>query len=282
MPRVRRAWTLLAVLAASLAGNACAGVKFYSDGTLSTETGVRFHEPKPHLLVQRTGNKDKPVEMSIVYLPDPAQVTYAVAKRGMGSSKLTLKLQNGMLTDVGAESDAKVPETISALAGVLTSAATAYKTVQEGRALREEAIDSQTIDKAVASIEAIAAGIESGLTRFSAAIVGDTALRARTVVTELRAQSALLDADGGDVLAEAVAAALKTLATRIEKLAQAAPADPQSAVHTWNSQISTLALQAVATANTLSAPPGKAEEFELYEIRTANGQTVLTKVKIGA
>jgi hypothetical protein len=282
MQRHRRAWTLLIALVSSGAGSACAGVKFYSDGTLKTETGVRFHEPKPHLLVQRTGAKDKPVEMSIVYLPDPSQATYAVAKRGMGSSKLTLKMQNGMLTDVGAESDAKVPETIAAMAGMLTSAATAYKTVQEGKGLREEALDTQAREAAVASIRAIAASIEAGLKRFGAAIVGDTTLRAQAVAADLKAQADLLDSDEGEVLAGAVAAALKGIATRIEKLAQAAPADPQSAVHTWNSQIGTLALQAVATASTLAAPAAKAEEFELYEIRTVNGQTVLSKVKLGA
>lgn len=280
--RVRRAWLLLCVLASGLASGACAGVKFYSDGTLSTETGVRFHEPKPHLLVQRTGSKDKPVEMSIVYLPDPGQVTYAVAKRGMGSSKLTLKLQNGMLTDVGAESDAKVPETIAAMAGMLTSAATAYKTVQEGKGLREEALDSQTIDTAVAAIQEIAGWIDRKLKEFSTAIVGDTKLRADAIVIELRAQALLLDADGGELLAEAVATVLKTLATRIEKLTQTPPLDQQSAIQTWNSQITTLALQTVGVANTLSAPQAKSNEFELYEIRTVGGQTVLTKVKIGA
>lgn len=58
----------------------------------------------------------------ILTLPDLTEARYAVLHPGYGSSNLSLKLNNGVLTDVGQLVDTKIPEIITAL-GSLTTAA---------------------------------------------------------------------------------------------------------------------------------------------------------------
>lgn len=114
-----------------LALGGCAGVTFYSDPSLSTKTGIPIYAPKPYLLVARTGAKDKPVEISIVYLSDPKNVIYARPSSGFGSANLTLALANGQMTSFGQQTDTKIPEMVTALGGLITSRATASKTEAE-------------------------------------------------------------------------------------------------------------------------------------------------------
>jgi hypothetical protein len=116
--------TLLAVLF-----TACARVAFYSDAKLKHgETGVKFYTPKPYLLVARTGAKDKPVEISIIYLPDLSHPIYAKSKTGLGTTDLSLTIANGVLSTVGVKTDSKVPELLTAIGSLTTSVATAAKT----------------------------------------------------------------------------------------------------------------------------------------------------------
>jgi hypothetical protein len=105
---------------------ACAGVRVYSDPALTHETGVKVFAPKPYLLVGRTGAKNNPVQLSIVYLPDMGNVSYIRQKRGWGSSDLGLGIQNGMLVQLGSKGDARMAEGTAAIAELLTAAAAAY------------------------------------------------------------------------------------------------------------------------------------------------------------
>ena len=78
-----------AALAMLLSG--CAGFVFYTDSKLSAgnEIGIPLYPPKPYLLVANTGAKDKPTEISVIYIPDLARPIYAVPKGGFGSANLT-------------------------------------------------------------------------------------------------------------------------------------------------------------------------------------------------
>ncbi len=121
--RIRRLAGLLAVVCA-VALSGCARLAFYSDSKLEgPETGVKFYYAKPYLLVSPTGNKDNPIQASIVYLPDQSKPVYAKLKSGYGSANLSLVFQNGVLTTVGQTTDTKIPETITALTGMTTAAA---------------------------------------------------------------------------------------------------------------------------------------------------------------
>ena len=124
--RLLRLGAAPAVLAVCAAAAACAGVRVYSDPALTHETGVKVFAPKPYLLVARTGAKNNPVQLSIVYLPDTADVSYIRQKRGWGSNDLGIGIQNGMLVQLGSKSDARVAESTEALAGLLTAAAKVY------------------------------------------------------------------------------------------------------------------------------------------------------------
>ena len=117
--RIGTLTTMVLVAGATLSG--CAGVTFYSESTLEKKTGIPIYAPKPYLLVSRTGAKDKPVEVTIVYLNDPSKVVYAKPHSGFGSSNLTLALANGQLTSFGQQTDTKVPELITAIGGLITS-----------------------------------------------------------------------------------------------------------------------------------------------------------------
>jgi hypothetical protein len=125
------------IVLAGLTG--CAGVDFYSDPSLNEKTGIPvFYAPKPYLLVARTGKPDKPVEVTVIYLSDDKKVIWAKPRSGWGSSNLTMALANGQLTNFGQVVDAKIPETITALAGLLTARAGADKTAAEADKIRAE------------------------------------------------------------------------------------------------------------------------------------------------
>lgn len=116
---------------ACVALSGCAGVNFYADAGLTTKTGIPIYGSKPYLMVVRTEAEDKPVEVSIQYLPDPSKVIYAQPTSGFGSANLTLSLTQGQMTAFGQQTDTKVPELLGAVTGLITGRATAAKTLAE-------------------------------------------------------------------------------------------------------------------------------------------------------
>jgi hypothetical protein len=112
---------LLLCLASLL--TACASVDVFKDEGLSQKTGLRIFGAKPYLLVARTEAKDKPVEISVVYLPDLANPQYIKQASGLGSSDLKLTLSNGMLTSFGSNIDPALAETLKGLGLLLSGGA---------------------------------------------------------------------------------------------------------------------------------------------------------------
>ena len=99
----------------------CARVAIFSDPELKTQTGVKFFTPKPYILVAQTKAKDKPTEVSVIYLPDQSKPLYAKTYSGFGSANLALSFNaNGTLASLGQTTDTKIPETIGALAALAT------------------------------------------------------------------------------------------------------------------------------------------------------------------
>src|SRR6266481_334661 len=100
---------------------ACAHITFHDATTADKRNiGVEYYKPKLYLLVTQA---EKGYSASILTLPDLTQPRYALLHPGYGSSNLSLKLNNGILTDVGQTVDTKIPETITALSGLATAAA---------------------------------------------------------------------------------------------------------------------------------------------------------------
>lgn len=111
-------YVVLAIMVSLL--SSCAGVKLYSDSNLSQRTALEMHYAKPFLFVPRNPN-DSTRTVQIVYLPDLTKTAYAKQVRGLGAANLQVKLTNGYLDSYGLEQDSKIPETITAVTGVLTA-----------------------------------------------------------------------------------------------------------------------------------------------------------------
>ena len=106
----------------------CATVSFYKEKDLKKETGLKFYYPKPYLLVEKNPQPTKSskielkIKSTIIYLPDLENATYAKIKPGIGKSDLQIRLENGILTSYGFISDTKTPETIKAVADLVSAA----------------------------------------------------------------------------------------------------------------------------------------------------------------
>ena len=108
---------ILVGIAAALVG--CAHISFHDPRNPGRNIGLEYYKPKLFLLVAK--NKDGTTKADILTLPDLAQPRYALLHPGYGSSNLALKLNNGVLTDVGQTVDTKIPETITALGSLATA-----------------------------------------------------------------------------------------------------------------------------------------------------------------
>lgn len=117
---------LAAFLLAGLSGCAQVKVTHVADGDDSD--GVHFYEPRPYLLVGVQTVKDDKGEHTqytsqIIWLPDHSRRYKVEIKPGWGTVDGSAKLSNGwMLTELGAKSDSKIPETLNAIAGLVTAA----------------------------------------------------------------------------------------------------------------------------------------------------------------
>lgn len=108
------------MLALLLVSGGCAGVKIYSDAAMQIRTGLKFYYARPYLLVERNANKDGTTKTSIQYLPDLAEPHYAKTISGLGSNDLKITYENGSISTFGVLTDTKIPESVTALTGLLS------------------------------------------------------------------------------------------------------------------------------------------------------------------
>jgi hypothetical protein len=129
--------TMIAIALSTVLASGCAGFEFYTDAAMEgKQTGMKFYTPKPYVLVGRVGGTGKPVEVSIVYLPDMSQPYYARARSGWGSSNLTMKLADGRITEFGQQVDTGGAATLSSIATLAT--ALGAKSAERGKAPNEK------------------------------------------------------------------------------------------------------------------------------------------------
>src|SRR5437762_5481467 len=86
--------------------------------------GVRFYRPWPYLLVTaETSDKGTNYKGQILYLPKMDDEYIVQVKNGWGTANGSVKLQDGwMLNEQGTIVDSKIPETITAISGLITAA----------------------------------------------------------------------------------------------------------------------------------------------------------------
>jgi hypothetical protein len=96
-------------LAIAFLGGCAGGINFGGD-----EPGLAYFEAVPHLFVSRS--PECVFTATVVMIPGTERrLTF---ENGYGSSNFSVGLTNGMLTSVNQQSDTKVPETITAIAGL--------------------------------------------------------------------------------------------------------------------------------------------------------------------
>ena len=101
-------------IAATLLLGGCAGLRFT---TADAPNAFVYNAAVPVALVKTAADCSKTVEM--LTLPGPPRGVQF--KSGFGSAKLNIKLDHNMITEIGQETDTKIPETITALAGAATA-----------------------------------------------------------------------------------------------------------------------------------------------------------------
>ncbi|HHT2223074.1 TPA: hypothetical protein ACTYQ5_003587 [Klebsiella variicola] len=107
----------LIIIFCSLSLSGCA--RFDFNNYTPNGKGIAYYEPEPYLFVS-TSLKDNQCQStaSLLILPGEKKLITPVSG-AIGSSNLTLKFNNGMITEVGQNSDTKIPENVEALAKLL-------------------------------------------------------------------------------------------------------------------------------------------------------------------
>ncbi|WP_334170078.1 hypothetical protein [Zoogloea sp.] len=264
----------------------CAGVNFYADPALKNPTGIPIYGSKPYLLVVRTKSEEKPIDVSILYLPDPSKVIYADPRSGFGTAKLTLNLTQGQMTSFGQDIDMKVPELLGAFTGVLTGRATAAKTLAEADQIKaaipktaqsSELLDATVLDK----IKNLYSDLDgpvfkselASLDGSQVAIINTLKLNLKTVIDNANkpAKKAMLDA--------AVATLPDDLKTFSKLPDPPNPSGPTSPALQRIKVFKGVAAEILKTLTPKEAEP--ADVFELYEIvqDTLGNATTFRRVK---
>lgn len=270
------------VVTAAIAG--CAGVDFYSDPGLTAKTGIPIYRPKPYVLVSRTKNKDKPVEVSIQYLPDySAGVIYAKPRSGFGSADLKLTLANGQLTQFGQVTDTKVPELIAAVSGLLTSRATAEKTLAEAKVTGSTAHAAKVPDaKTISAIKGLHHDMSTNEAKADLSKL-DQSGEQSVIQDVLQSLANILNANDNPSLtgllpqyADQLIAAAKNFANLPEEAAASGAKSPAlQRIRDWKPRLKNIVEQITPDEDTGSAAP----DFELYEINQAPSGVILHRVQ---
>ena len=85
--------------------------------------GLTYYDPKPYLFV--TTAKDCKYTATVVIVPGTKKAVKFIP--GYGTANLSVTLSNGMITNAGQITDTKIPETIGAITGLATAAASMTK-----------------------------------------------------------------------------------------------------------------------------------------------------------
>ena len=258
----------------------CARMAFYTDPDVKgQETGIKFFTAKPYLLVARTGAKDKPVEISLLYIPDLAKPVYAKPESGFGSANLTLALSNGMLTSFGQQTDTKVPDLLTAFGALSKDLATARKTAKEASLLDQAAIDYTQVSRDLATI---ASDLEKYLQQ-AAKIQALTSIELQAgagIVGTLRLVSKLL-ADPNKAESRVVEAMIhlkNALSTWEKQIGKPSSATSGPSLE-LRRNIDALQVQVQAQLAKISPKEPVQPTFTLYEIDNSSGTTVVREVK---
>lgn len=123
---MRHKSTISPVIIAIIFACGCAHLDFHEsprDGALT------YYEGKPYLFV----SVDKNCVSTATVVMLPGKKKSVAFKSGYGSNELSVSMPNGMITAVNQKTDTQIPETITALTGVIGKVATFAKDGQENK-----------------------------------------------------------------------------------------------------------------------------------------------------
>lgn len=273
---------LIPLLSLCLLAVGCGHIAIHQKADLSDKpTGIKFYAPKPYILVTRNGAKEAPVAVQQIYLPDLANPYYARTVAGLGSSKLTMAFSNGVLTNIGQETDPQINGLISTLAGVPGSLASAAKTREETRLLRQAS--GEELAQAAEALTSAADKIAQQL-RLPVAANATTAYQRGQlgrIETALRRHADSLLAPGSAADVGTIAKAVAQTRAQLKSLGDGAAGKPASLEAFWV-QIAAAGAdvdRALALITPKDAPP---PTFTLYEVIMDASGTRLREVPFPA
>lgn len=258
----------------------CSSIDTYSDAALTQKTGILYYPPKPYLLVSRTGAKDKPVEVQVIYLPDLTQPRYAVMTSGIGSSNLSLTFSNGVLMSTNQQADPQIAAAITALAGAPAQLAASGKIREETRQLRTEA---SNIPEAVQDIRAVSVDIAGVLADPTAATALTTTQIASLRLQPPRLTDAALVLENPATTEQGVIAAVAELESVVAAIAaiKASAAPGETTLAFW-AKVRLLDSRLSAAIAKLKPQPVPPATLSLYEVLMTGTGTQLREVPLAA
>lgn len=90
---------------------------------------MKFYPVKPFIQLERETETGRIVKSTLLNLPDLSNPQYMAVKRGPGAAKADIKLSDGVLTTFGVEYDPILPETVEALATLVSKTAAAAEDI---------------------------------------------------------------------------------------------------------------------------------------------------------
>ncbi len=143
---MKKTITELVICFIILAFAGCAPVQIYSNNSLTSKTGLKYYTVKPFLQVEKEAGTDRIVKATIVFLPDLANPQYMVMRDGLNSRKVSLKFSDGAINTFGYTSTSKVPESVEALAALLTKSTEAITDLKSANGLQPAKAPSNTVE----------------------------------------------------------------------------------------------------------------------------------------
>lgn len=269
----------LAVLAC-LAVSGCGHISVYdSKAKTAKPVGIKFYAPKPYILVSRTGATANPVTVEQIYLPDLANPYYAKTVPGLGSSKLTLAFSNGVLTNLGQETDPNIAGLVTALAGVPGSLATAGKTRAETDVLRRQA-SAQELGQASTTLASAATTITTNLAKPVAATAAseDQRQKLRSIATALQAASSSLVLPGAPANLETIIAGIKVAQKHLAEVQKTGTQSEAASAKQFWVAIKQADTEVTAALGLLTPKPEPPATVTLYEVLMDENGTTLREV----
>jgi len=143
---MKKTITELVICSFILAFTGCAPVQIYSNNSLTSRTGLKYYTVKPFLHVEREAGSNRIVKATVVYLPDLANPQYMVIHDGLNSRKISLKFTDGAINTFGYTSTSKVPESVDALAAMVTKSTDAINELKSATGLQPAKAPSNTVE----------------------------------------------------------------------------------------------------------------------------------------